>query len=277
MQHLTKFRNILKRKARIYGWLLVGLVPTWACGPIERYEGPDSALVTRLQLISSALLVASLWIVLWRWETIEQRRMARRVRILLFAVSVCAGFAVFGTFVQWCAGVGHGTYLPVVLSSAPLSAPIVMVRLCLGSASALGPASGAFKTLTMSLIVWGTPIVWGTMAVLAASPRTRRRMRLFLGTMLSHYLVGVMAIVSMTAGHWQSLSGTWHEVPWLLTGWVLTYGGAHVLLWRSFLKNRTKKDSIATVTVPVASAPSALDLSKEPSDVHDDALSLTRS
>jgi hypothetical protein len=87
----------------------------------------------------------------------------------------------------------------------------------------------------------GSPFVWAIMAALARAPRTNGRTRLFVGTVLSHYLVGAMAIVSMISEDWRYLNDTWRAVPEALVAWAVVYVGAHVLLWRSFLRNKAKQ------------------------------------
>ena len=240
MRGFTNLGVVLKRKARIYVWLLVGCIPMWTYGLIEGFEQLDSAAAVPAQSIISILFVASLWLVVWRWEAIEQRRIARRVPVLLFAVSLVLGFAAFGTFFQWCLDRGHDMYLPITLSSAPLSVLAVLQRLGLASAATVGPVLPTLKSFTMLAIPIGTPVLWGTMALLAASPRTRRRRCLFLATIFSHYLVGAMVIVLMTAGDWECLNDAWHAVPEVLVGWALVYFSAHVLLWWFFLRNRAR-------------------------------------
>ena len=91
MRGFTNLGFVLKRKARIYVWLPVGCIPMWTYGLIEGFEQFDSAAAVPAQSIISVLCVASLWLVLWRWEAIEQRRIAKRVRVLLFAVSLVLG------------------------------------------------------------------------------------------------------------------------------------------------------------------------------------------
>ncbi len=280
MPCFTNLGGVLRKKAGIYMWLLVGFIPGLIYGLTKLGAEPDPAREELLLSIASVSLVASLWIVILRWEALEQRRMARRVRTLLLGLSFVVGFVVVATFVKGCTGSVRGTYLPIVLSSAPLSALLALVRLgavVAGSVSTPGSVLNLLEPLDVFVLLFGMPIVWGAMIALATSSRTRRRTCLFVGTVLSHYLVGGMVIVLMTAEDWQCLNDTWHEVPWFLTGWTLVYAGAHVLLWRSFLRNRTRKHSPAPVTIPAASAHSALALSGESSDVHDDTLSLTRS
>ncbi len=92
MQRWQNLPGVLKNKARIYVWLLVGLVPVWAYGLTERFTKPDWVLNSLCLLLAALAVMASFWIVVWRWEVIEQRRLPRRVRVLLLALS---GFTVF--------------------------------------------------------------------------------------------------------------------------------------------------------------------------------------
>ncbi len=87
----------------------------------------------------------------------------------------------------------------------------------------------------------GAPLVWAVMVALAKAPRTNRRTRLFTGAVLSQYLVGVVAMVLMIPEDWRYLNDTWRVVPEALAGWAFVYVGAHVLLWRSFFRNRAKQ------------------------------------
>jgi hypothetical protein len=267
MRRFTNLGSVLKKKVRIYAWLLLGFIPMRIYGATECYAGPDSTMMTLLSFIADVLMVTSLWIVIWRWEAIEQRKIARRARILLLGISFAVGFVVFGTFFEWCVGRGHEMYLPIILSSAPLSVLPVFQRLGLASAPVLGPVLPTLKTLTMLAMQFGTPVLWGTRAVLVASPRSRRRRRQFLGTILSHYLVGVVAIVLMTAEDWKCLRDIWHAAPEALAGWALVYIAAHILLWGFFLRNRTEKDPIAGATIPVVFAHSGLELNRESPEV----------
>ncbi len=240
----TNFGCDLRKKAGIYVWLLVGFIPGCVYGLTKLRAEPNPAREELLLAITSVSLLASLWIVILRWEFLEQRRIPRRARTLLLGLTFFIGFAVVGTFVRWRTGSIHGMYLPIVLSAAPLSALVALVRLgavAAGSVPPPGLVLNILEPVDVFALLFSMPVVWGIMAALAASPRTRRKMGLFMGTVLSQYLVGGMGIVLMTAEDWQWLSDTWYEVPWFLTGWALVYAGAHVLLWRSFLKNRTKK------------------------------------
>ena len=280
MQDSTSSGCVPSRKTRIYIWLLVGFIPACIYGLTKLRAEPDPARDELLLAITSVSLLGSLWIVILRWEAAEQRRVPRRVRTLLLGLTFFIGFAVVGTFVKWCTGSVRGMYLPIVLSSAPLSALLALVHLgavAAGSVSAPGSVLDVLAPLHACVLLLGVPVVWGAMVALAAAPHTRRKTGLLVGTALSHYLVGGMIIVLMTAEDWQGLNDTWRDVPWFLTGWGLAYVAAHVLLWRSFLRNRAKKDSVAPVTTPAASAYSRLELGEESADVRKDTLSLTRS
>jgi hypothetical protein len=258
MQCVTNFGSVLKSKARIYVWLLIGLVPAWIYGLTACFAQPDPARQELLLSITSLSLIASLWIVILQWEVVEQRRIPRRVRTLLLGLSFFVGFLVSGTFVRWSTGSIQGMYLPIILSAAPLSALLAIVRMgaiAAGSVSAPGSALSILGPLDVFVLLFCLPVVWGAMIALASSPHTRSKTRLFLGTIVSHYLVGVLAIVLMTAEDRLCLGDIWHQAPWFLTGWALAYAGAHVLLWRSFLRNRTRK----TVPPQVAVLPEEQD------------------
>lgn len=87
MQRWKNLGGVLRKKARIYVWLLVGFVPVWAYGLTERFTEPHRILNGLCLAIASAAMVASFWIVIWRWETVEQRRMSARTRVLLLVLS----------------------------------------------------------------------------------------------------------------------------------------------------------------------------------------------
>lgn len=246
MRGFTNLGLVLKKKARIYVWLLVGCIPVWTYGLIEGFEQFDSDATLPAELIFTVLFAASLWIVIWRWEAIEQRRIARRVRILLLGISSLVGFGVLVTLVHWRAGSTQGLYLPIVLSSAPLSAVLAIVRLDGGSATLLGAGVKPLEADLVLVILFGTPVIWSAMAALATSPRTRRRTHLFMGTILSHYAGGVIVVVLMTARDWKCVNDACRAIPEVLAGWTFVYVTAHILLWRSFLRNRAEKDG-ATV------------------------------
>ncbi len=169
-------------------------------------------------------------------------RIMARVKGCFTWRGLAAGF-VIGALALWCTGAGHGTYLPVAVSSAPLSGLDLLLQLgkvLLGLpdwTSESSPLLLVFGMIGGTAMLCGSPFVWGAMAALARGPRTERRTRLFLGTVLSHYLVGVIAIVAMISEDWRYLNDTWRAVPEVLVSWAVVYVGAHMLLWRSFLRN----------------------------------------
>lgn len=171
-------------------------------------------------------------------------RIAARAKGCFTWRGFAGGFAI-GVLALWRAGFGHGTYLPVALSSAPLSGLALLVQLgavLLGLPDWTSESSAVLLVLgiiAMTAMLCGSPFVWAVMTGLARAPRTQTRTRLFVGTVLSHYLVGVIAMVSMISRDWRYLNDTWRAVPEVLVAWALVYAGAHVLLWRSFLRNRT--------------------------------------
>jgi hypothetical protein len=173
-------------------------------------------------------------------------RIAARVRGYFAWRGFAVGF-VIGALALWCTGFGHGTYLPVALSSAPLSGLGLLLQLgkVLLGLPDWSPESSAvllvLGIIAMIAMLCGSPFVWAVMTGLARAPRTERRTRLFVGTVLSHYLVGVIAIGSMIWEDWRYLNDTWRAVPEVVVGWALVYAGAHVLLWRSFLRNQAKQ------------------------------------
>jgi hypothetical protein len=87
MRRWQTLLGVLKKKGRIYGWLLVGFIPAQAYGLTANLTEPHRLLNGLCLLLADVALVASLWIVVWRWEAIEQRRLAKRVRLLLLALS----------------------------------------------------------------------------------------------------------------------------------------------------------------------------------------------
>jgi hypothetical protein len=87
MQRWSNLGGVLRKKARIYVWLLVGLVPIWAYGLVDRFAAPERLLDGLCLAVAGIALVASFWIVIWRWEAIEQRRISTRTRVLLLVLS----------------------------------------------------------------------------------------------------------------------------------------------------------------------------------------------
>ena len=110
----------------------------------------------------------------------------------------------------WCTGFGHGTSIPITLSSSPLSLVPLPGFLC-------------------------TPVLWAIIVALAAAPRTRRNRILFLALMATHYLVAAALIAWTPLGDWEYVGVTWKAVPGVVIAWATCYGVAQVLAWGAFL------------------------------------------
>jgi len=110
----------------------------------------------------------------------------------------------------WCTGFGHGTYIPIALSSSPLI---------------LIPPAG----------ILCAPVVWAVIIALAAAPRTRRNRILFPALMAAHYAVAAALIAWTHVGHREDVVITWDRVPGVVIAWATFYGVAQVLAWGAFL------------------------------------------
>jgi hypothetical protein len=110
----------------------------------------------------------------------------------------------------WCTGFGHGTCIPIPLSSSPLSLVPLPGFLC-------------------------TPMVWVVIIALAAAPRTRRNQILFLALMAAHYAVAAALIAWTHAGNCEDVRVTWNRVPGVILAWAMFYCVAQVLAWGAFL------------------------------------------
>lgn len=60
---------VLKKKARIYAWLLAGFIPIWTYALTERLTGSQPILEGLFPLVGGVPLIASFWIVIWRYDT----------------------------------------------------------------------------------------------------------------------------------------------------------------------------------------------------------------
>ncbi len=97
MRRWQNLLGVLRKKARIYGWLLVGFIPAQAYGLTANLTEPHRLLNGLCLLLVDVALATSFWIVVWRWEAVEQRRLPKRVRVLqlAFSASVMVFFALF--------------------------------------------------------------------------------------------------------------------------------------------------------------------------------------
>ena len=110
----------------------------------------------------------------------------------------------------WCTGFGHGTYIPITLSSSP---------------SSLVPLPGLLCA----------PVVWVVIVALAAAPRTRRNQILFLSLMAVHYAVAAALIAWTHVGNWEDVRVTWDRVSGVVIACAMFYGVAQVLACGAFL------------------------------------------
>jgi hypothetical protein len=109
-----------------------------------------------------------------------------------------------------CSGAGHGTSLPLVLSTSPLT---------------LLPFVG---------FLFGAPVLWGAIAVLATAPPTRRNKLLFAGVMLSHYVVAAALLCWTPCGDRDMIARTQEAVPGFFEGWFLAYSMVNFFAWWLF-------------------------------------------
>lgn len=109
-----------------------------------------------------------------------------------------------------CGGAGHGTMFPLIVSTSPL---------------ALVPCAG---------MLFGAPVLWGGVAVLAVAPRTRRNKWWFVGVMLAHYLVAAGLVCWTPACSWDMIAKTEKAIPGFFGGWLMSYCIANFFAWWLF-------------------------------------------
>ena len=105
------------------------------------------------------------------------------------------------------AGAGHGTYIPMGISSAPL---------------------GLFGFLSAGL---GAPVLWGCVAMLLAAGRRR----LTGGVVIAHYAGAVVLASHGAFGDWAYLNRSIRPLGVLITVWTLIYVIGQLVLWRALL------------------------------------------
>lgn len=82
---------------KIYGWLFVGLAPAWVDGLLQRLTEPPLIPQRLFPLVVGVPFVASSWLVVRRYETIERRRIARGSRVFLVLLSLVVGLPAIAT------------------------------------------------------------------------------------------------------------------------------------------------------------------------------------
>jgi hypothetical protein len=106
------------------------------------------------------------------------------------------------------AGYGHGTYIPWVVSSAPIW--------LLGTPAAL----------------LGAPALWDVVGAIAV-----RRFKLAIGAILVHYAAAAGGVgVALGFGAWEYVATMARFKPWLLPVWALVYVAGQIVAWRTIMR-----------------------------------------
>ncbi len=135
----------------------------------------------------------------------------KRLRMGLVGILYGVGL---GYLAFLCAGFGHGTYIPLVLSSAPL--------VLAGVATAL----------------FGTPVLWALLGILAVESHRSPYNWVFLIATLAHYVTGIIIVVTTDFGDWGYVHRTWEAIPVVMLGWVAAYALGHAGIWYGYVRVR---------------------------------------
>jgi hypothetical protein len=126
------------------------------------------------------------------------------------------GFGFLLTLLAFvCAGLGHGTYIPLAVSSSPLS------------------------VLSVPETIWCIPLIWGLFGFLASSDSALSRLLLIIA-MTSHYLIAIYAVrVNVLGGMREedSLQYLSRGYLVLIAIWLAFYVLANSFLWRNFRRH----------------------------------------
>lgn len=114
--------------------------------------------------------------------------------------------AILALLAFFAAGMGHGTYMPLALSSAPLGA--------------FGFFAGLF----------GAPLVWAVFGWLAALPDHDKRLRLAQILALLHYASGLVLVVT-TGEELSYLTRALRMQTEVVVTWAVVYLVGQVALW----------------------------------------------
>jgi hypothetical protein len=110
------------------------------------------------------------------------------------------------------AGAGHGTYLPMGVSSAPL---------------------GFFGVLAAA---WGAPLLWGGVgALLHWVPRGSRK-RIVMLALAVHYASALALMMSPSFGDWAYVLRSMPAIGTIMAVWAATYVIGQFVIWRSTLR-----------------------------------------
>jgi hypothetical protein len=129
-----------------------------------------------------------------------------RVLAGLFYGGVLAGLSVIA------AGAGHGTYIPMGISSAPF-----------GFFGFLAAAAGA-------------PILWGAVGALLHWLRTGSRKRIMTAVLVIHYASALTLAMSPPFGDWAYVLRSMPAIGTIVAVWAAAYVIGQYAIWRSALR-----------------------------------------
>ena len=106
----------------------------------------------------------------------------------------------------WATGAGHGTYIPLGLSSAP----------------------SGFLGIIAALVA--IPVLWALLGGMVASGRGGHA-RIARAVVLLHYVTGALLLAFTDFGDRAKLGYVWSEAPSMIASWALVYLAGQVVLW----------------------------------------------
>jgi hypothetical protein len=118
-------------------------------------------------------------------------------------------------------GGGHGTIVPLLLSSAPLGVLFLVGKLV--GASHVGDA-------ILFAMLYGAPLIWAALGSLVALSGRGTRLRLTRVLVLLQYMSG-LALVAMTAGGLEDVPADLKRAAELVVMWATVYLVGQVALW----------------------------------------------
>jgi hypothetical protein len=185
-------------------------------------EHPELSLRVDVALWASAYLAGQ--VVLWS----SMRAGSESRRAIVGAMAGVSYGSILAFLSMFAAGGGHGTSIPLWLSSAPLSA-FGLVGWPMG-----GSDVGAFA------MVLGAPLVWAALGALAALSGRGTSLRLTRVLVLLHYASG-LALVAATGAGPTGLAG---EVSDFFIVWAPVYLVGQVALWRRISRRNQLRPTV---------------------------------
>ena len=113
------------------------------------------------------------------------------------------------------AGAGHGTYIPMAISSAPFGV--------FGVLAALGSA----------------PILWALLGAMVKRWHASKSMRVIV---VAQYLCALGLISTRPFNDWRHVLDAMRAMPEVLAAWTAAYVGGQVVLWISLLRGTGIQD-----------------------------------